>query len=108
MAGIRNCEAKPTVLTGNLNEISIATQPFLFLTYSFGKNLRCDPFCLFHWLTERLDTCRQNVATPSAFPLVTLGLIPVRVKGGMSLRNGMWHDVRHGINYAKYDTCGIN
>ena len=31
----------------------------------------------------------------------------VRVKGGMSLRNAMWHDLRHGIIYAKYDTCGM-
>ena len=31
----------------------------------------------------------------------------MRVTGGMSLQNGMWHDLRHGIIYAKYDTCGM-
>ena len=28
---------------------------------------------------------------------ITIIKRPVRVKGGMSLRNGMWHDLRHGI-----------
>ena len=31
----------------------------------------------------------------------------VRVKGGMSLRNGMWHDLRNGIIYAEYYTLGM-
>ena len=30
----------------------------------------------------------------------------MRVKGGMSLRNGMWHDLRNGIIYAEYYTRG--
>ena len=31
----------------------------------------------------------------------------VRRKGAMSLRNGIWHDLRPWHNYAKYDTCGM-
>ena len=31
---------------------------------------------------------------------------PVRVKGGMSLRNGMWNDVRNGI-IMQNTSCGM-
>ena len=32
---------------------------------------------------------------------------PVSVKGGLTLRNGVWHDLRNGIVYAEYDVCGM-
>ena len=31
------------------------------------------------------------------FRVVAVCFVAVRVKGGMSLRNGMWHELRNGI-----------
>ena len=76
-------------LTVIFNGISISTQPFLMKMYKkrkFNKNMgifqhltrsfevrHSDPCHLsLQGLTERLKTCRQHVATQSAFPLVSV------------------------------------
>ena len=61
-------------------------QAFVFLWISLGFILQLFLLCLYFSLIQS---------------------VTVRVKGGMSLRNGMWYDLRNGIIYAEYHVIPV-
>ena len=83
---------------------------FLIVKYRTRREIRCPREEVFEAALDE-SSCRLEAAlfrkkrrkkTTARLPVVGS-----RSVSGMSLWNGMWHDLRHGIIYAKYDTCGM-